>query len=164
MRGSVLALLFLLAVAPVGFSQDAAGEQFLKKLGFTDAEMDKIAAIQQQSQADIQKARAELAIAKAELARLLLNVDAGMKEIEKSVRAAMEWEVQVKLAEISRELKLRKLIGDRKWRRMIQELRQKQEALRGGGTREKTGGSDESKRQRARALLKELRELLGGEN
>jgi transcriptional regulator len=177
MKGGILAVLCVLLVAAAAAAQDAAGEQLLKKLGFADAEIDQIAAIQEQSQAEIQKARAELGIAKAQLSKLLLNVDAGMREIEKAVRAATEWEVQVKLAEITRELKLRKLIGDKKWQKLVQGIRQRQEAIRekargradgadarpdrpdGNTGREQAG--DSSKRQRARALLKELLELLG---
>lgn len=177
MKGGILAVLCVLLVAAAAAAQDTAGEQLLKKLGFTDAEVDQIAAIQEQSRAEIQKARAELNIAKAQLSKLLLNVDASMREIEKAVRAATEWEVQAKLAEITRELKLRKLIGDTKWQKLVQGIRQRQEAIRekaqgrGDGTDARPPGPDGNpgkeqavdslKRQRARALLKELREVLG---
>jgi len=178
MKRIAFAVLCLFAAAAISFAQGAAGEQFMKRIGLTDEQIAQIEAIQQQSQAEIQKAQAELAIAKAQLAKLLLNVEANMKDIEKSVRAATEWEIQMKLAQIARELKLRKLIGDRKWQQFTQELRQRQEALRekaqaadavGKGKAPKAGdkpkgkadGSEASKQQRARTLVKELLDLLG---
>jgi hypothetical protein len=178
MKRIVVAALCLFAAAAICVAQGAAGEQFLKKIGLTDEQITQIEAVQDQSQAEIQKAQAELAIAKAQLAKLLLNVEANMKDIEKSVRAATEWEIQVKLAQIARELKLRKLIGDRKWQQLTQALRQRQEALRekaeapdaaargkapqaGDKPKGKADGSEVSKQQRARTLLKELLDLLG---
>jgi hypothetical protein len=73
------------------------------------------------------------------------------------------------MAEISRELKLRKAIGDRKWQKLVQAIRQRQEAVRekalgrAGGAEAAPQGdkADATKRQRARELLKELRDLLG---
>jgi hypothetical protein len=178
MKHIAVAALCLFAAAAISFAQDAAGEQFLKKIGLTDEQIIRIEAIQDVSQAEIRKAQAELAVAKAQLAKLLLNVEANMKDIEKSVRAATEWEIQVKLAQIARELRLRKLIGDRKWQQLTQALRQRQEALRekaqaaqatGKGKAPQAGdtpkgwanGSEVSKQQRARTLLKELLDLLG---
>ncbi len=170
MRRVATVLACLLLAAAAASAQEAAAEQLLRKIGFTEAEIDKVETIQDQSRAEIQKARAELAIAKAQLAKLLLNIDAGMREVEKAVRAAMEWEVQVKLAEISRELKLRKLIGDRKWQsssRPSARGRRRREKAQGraGGEGPDTAAqgdrADATRRQRARELLRELRDLLG---
>jgi hypothetical protein len=178
MKRIAFAALCFFAAAAISFAQDGASGQFLRKIGLTDEQIAQIEAIQDQSQAEIRKAQAELDIAKAQLSRLLLNVEASMKEIEKSVRAATEWEIQVKLAQIARELKLRKLVGDRKWRQLTQALRQRQEALRekaeapdaaargkaaqaGDKQKGKADGSEVSKQQRARTLLKELLDLLG---
>jgi hypothetical protein len=171
MRRVATVLACLLLAAAAASAQEAAAEQLLRKIGFTEAEVDQVEAIQDQSQAEIQKARAELAIAKAQLAKLLLNVDANLREVEKAVRAAMEWEVQLRMAEISRELKLRKAIGDRKWQKLVQAVRQRQEAVRekvpgraggeGADAAPQGDRADATKRQRARELLKELRDLLG---
>ena len=38
------------------------------------------------------------------------------------VRDAMEWELSIRMAEIGREIAIRKLIGDKKWARLVQAM------------------------------------------
>ena len=60
-------------------------------------------------------ARAELEIIQAQLSRLLLSADADLRKVRTLLKTALDWELEVRLAEIQRELEIRKLLGDRRW-------------------------------------------------
>lgn len=110
--------MLLVAGAAAG-AQDLSSAPGLRKLGLSDEEIRQVTAIQAESRTAIQKARAEIQIVKAQLARLLLNADAAMADVEKVLRAALEWELAVQKTEIERELKIRKLVGDGRWGRIV---------------------------------------------
>ena len=143
----------------------------LKRLGFSAGEIKKITKIYEETQKTVMNARAEIDIYRAELKKLLLNPNVDMKEVEKLLKKSLEWELKMRLAQIEREVKIRKLVGDRKWARLVQYFRrlrlksieagrvriEKQKTRKNIPERKEMKGSRE---ERIRALLKELERLL----
>ena len=164
MRRISLVLVALLLGAILSFAAEGYNPQVLQKLGFSTEQINQLISIQDESRITSQKAQAEIAIAKAELAKLLLNPDASMKDVEKSIRAAMEWETQIKLAQVQRELKIRKLIGDKKWREMMLALRQRIAAAKHVPPKAARGAErgEASQGTKAKAMLKKFTELMRG--
>ncbi len=160
---------FMCFAAASGFAQEYT-QQLLSGLGISDDKITKLLAIQDERQAAMMKAGAQLNLATAQLSALLVDPNVSAAEVEKAVRAAMEWDVQIKLAQIQRELSIRRLIGDAKWRQVNERLRA-QVSMTGGAALNDSGqpgtaggppaGTPESpKEQRIRALLQELVRLL----
>lgn len=157
---AVLGLL-VLAAATAG-AQEVLTNQLAKRLGLTDRQAAQFLAIYADSAADLAKARAEINVQKALLARLLLNASTGEREVERVLRQAMEAELQVRMIQIRRELAARRLIGDRKWlqlREMLKRLAALKErmAARDGSGRQADVEIDADDQE----LLQELSELLG---
>jgi len=152
-----------LAVSTAG-AQDAVQAQLVKRLGLTDQQAEQFVAIYVDSAADLAKARAEINVQKALLAKLLLDVNVGDREVEKVLRQAMEAELQARMVQIRRELAARKLIGDRRWTQLRELLRRltaqkAREAIRDAQGRQAAGGPELDAKERA--LLQDLAELLG---
>jgi hypothetical protein len=164
MKRIIVALgILALAVSTAG-AQDAVQAQLVKRLGLTDQQAEQFVAIYADSAADLAKARAEINVQKAVLAKLLLDVNVSDREVEKVLRQAMEAELQARLVQIRRELAARKLIGDRRWiqlRELLRRLKAQKarEAARDAQGRQAAGGPELDAKERA--LLQDLAELLG---
>ncbi len=164
MKRIIVALgILAFAVSSAG-AQDAVQAQLVKRLGLTDQQAEQFVAIDADSAADLAKARAEINVQKAVLAKLLLDVTVSDREVEKVLRQAMEAELQARLVQIRRELAARKLIGDRRWIQLRELLRRltaqkAREAARDAQGRQAAGGPELDAKERA--LLQGLAELLG---
>ncbi|GEM_PF-2762709 len=165
---AILIVLFVMATISV-YSQTQAelNEQVLTRLGFTDDEIKGLMAIQEETQKTIVLAKAEMDIYRAELKKLLLNPDVNMKDVEKILRQSMEWELKMRLAQIKREVESRKLVGDKKWARLVQYLRKvaqrkKLNRVNNNVQRPKAGAPrlNPSREERIKALIRELEKLL----
>jgi hypothetical protein len=164
MKRIIVVLGILALVASTAGAQDAVQAQLVKRLGLTDQQAEQFVAIYGDSAADLAKARAEINVQKALLAKLLLDVNVSDREVEKVLRQAMEAELQARLVQIRRELATRKLIGDRRWiqlREMLRRLtaQKAREAIRDTQGRQAAGGPELDAKERA--LLQDLAELLG---
>jgi hypothetical protein len=164
MKRIIVVLGILALVASTAGAQDAVQAQLVKRLGLTDQQAEQFVAIYGDSAADLAKARAEINVQKALLAKLLLDVNVSDREVEKVLRQAMEAELQARLVQIRRELATRKLIGDRRWiqlREMLRRLtaQKAREAIRDTQGRQAAGGPELDAKERA--LLQGLAELLG---
>jgi len=146
MRRFLLPLALMALVAAGAFAQGYS-QQLLKGLGLNDSQITQILSIQDATQATLAKDRAQLRVATAQVAAMLVDQNVAMADVEKAVRAANEWEVQIRLAQIQRELSIRKLIGDSKWRELVRAVR-----TRFTGT---------AREQRIRSLLRQLNSLNG---
>lgn len=105
-----------LALLLVG-SLSAQGEirQELKRLDLTPDQTKELVKIIRDSQAELEKDRAEIKVAQAQLSRLLLDENPNRGDLEKQVRIATEWDFKVKMLRIDRSLKIRALVGKDKW-------------------------------------------------
>ena len=157
----VLLSILALAVSTAG-AQEVVQAQLVKRLGLTDQQAEQFVAIYADSAADLAKARAEINVQKALLAKLLLDVNVSDREVEKVLRQAMEAELQVRMIQIRRELAGRRLIGDKRWRQLRDLLRRfaalkARQAARDAPARAAPPELDE----KDLALLQELADLLG---
>lgn len=163
MKRTFIVIVLLAVALAAGGAQAEYSQQVLKQLGLTEAQVQKLADIQDQSQAEIAAAQADAAVARAELTRLLVPADPDMAAVEKAVRTAADADVKIKLSQIRRELAVRKTIGDRKWRQLVALLRStassRADAAGTGGGGGAAAGT--ARDQRVRALLKELLDLVG---
>jgi tellurite resistance protein len=162
MKRIIVVLGILAFAASLGGAQEVVKAQLVKRLGLSEQQAERFVAIYADSAAELARARAEINVQKAILAKLLLDVDANEREVEKVVRQAMEAEVQARMIQIRRELAARKLIGDRRWMQLRELLRRltiqkAREALRDAPDRAGDGELD----AKERALLQDLADLLG---
>ncbi len=159
----IIVFLGLLAFAAAAAgAQEAVPAQLAKRLGLTDPQAERFVAIYADSAADLAKARAEINVQKALLAKLLLDAAASEREVERILRQAMEAELQVRMIQIRRELAARKLIGDRRWlqvRELLKRLAAQKAREAARGTRQ--GADDAELDAKERAVLQELADLLG---
>jgi hypothetical protein len=157
---SVLGLLAL-AAAWAG-AQEPLPAQVAKRLGVTDQQAGQFIAIYADSAADLAKAKAEINVQKALLAKLLLDAAASEREVERILRQAMEAELQVRMIQIHRELAARKLIGDRKWLQLRELLKRLANLKERAAAREALGRQGDGELDaKDQALLQELSRLLG---
>jgi hypothetical protein len=95
----------------------------MEKMGLDEEEIEKAGGIQEAAENRIKVARAEQEILKAKLKRELINTDADIDTVEEILRDSLEWELEIQLAQIERDLELRNLLGDDAWARMNLYLR-----------------------------------------
>jgi hypothetical protein len=164
MKRVLVILAILTLVASLAGAQVAAKNLLVKRFGLTEQQAEKFVAIYADSAIELAKARAEVNVQKALLARLLLDVDASEREVEKVLRQAIEAEVQVRMIQIRRELATRKLIGDRRWIQLREMLRRLADvkvraAIRDAPARQAAGETELDATEQV--LLQELADLLG---
>jgi hypothetical protein len=162
MKRIIVVLGVLVLAASLAGAQEAVKSLLVKRLGLTDPQAEKFIAIYTDSAEELAKARAEIAVQKALLAKLLLDVNVSDREVEKVLRQAMEAEIQVRMTQIRRELAARKLIGDKRWRQLRDLLRRlaaqkARSAARNAPARPAQPELDEKEQ----ALLQELADVLG---
>jgi hypothetical protein len=159
----IIAFLGMLAfVATAAGAQEVVPAQLAKRLGLTDQQAERFVAIYADTAVDLAKARAEINVQKALLAKLLLDAAASEREVERILRQAMDAEVQVRMIQIRRELAARKLIGDRRWLQVRELLRRLAAQKAREAARDGRQAADNAELDaKERALLQELADLLG---
>jgi hypothetical protein len=123
MKRVLLTVLILLCISASAFSQDGIEAPLLEKLGFTEAQIEAVEEIRYEAQKTIQVAQAELEIVRARLKKLLLDAGADMREVEAMLREAMTYELKIRLTQIEQELKIRRLLGEENWDKLVRAMR-----------------------------------------
>jgi hypothetical protein len=159
MKRFIVVLGILVLAVSSASAQDSAKTVLVKRFDLTDKQADKLIAIYVDSRPGLRKAQAEVNVQKAVLAKLLLDADANMREVEKVLRQAMEAELQVRMIQVQRELDARKLIGDRRWTKLRDVMRRLTalKARRAAAQATDEGDIDAGDQ----ALLQDLTDLLG---
>jgi hypothetical protein len=108
----------------VGFSygQDWDNPEALKRLALNEQEVEKIRVIFEETEREIREARLEIDVLRAQLRKLLFEEQVNMREVERMLRQSLEWELKERMAQIRRQVELRKLLGDAKYARMSQTM------------------------------------------
>jgi hypothetical protein len=120
MKRITLILVILLALTVSGtYAQNMGNFDELRKLGLTDDEIRKVTEINLATEQEKREAQLELNILKAQLEKLLAGIDPDMRQVEKLLRDSTEWKVKSELAEIKKRVEIRKLIGEEKWRKLL---------------------------------------------
>jgi hypothetical protein len=89
--------------------------QEVKRLDLTEAQMVDVVKVIHDAQGDLDKARADVQVSRAQLARLLLDDNPVRADLEKQVRQGLEGDFKVRMMRIDRSLKIRAIVGKDKW-------------------------------------------------
>ncbi len=111
--------LLLCMIAAGAFAQEIDNPQILRKLGLTEEEIIQIMKIQRETQKVQIEAQIELNLYKAQLEKILFYPDVDMKEVEKILKASMEWKLRFELAKIRRRVEVRKIMGEERWEKLL---------------------------------------------
>ena len=125
----IITLVFVL-LAAFASAQVRPEVEILEKLDIDEQDIEKIQEINTETNDTVQKAQAEVNIIRARIERLLLDADVSLGEVEKLLRSALEWELKIRMAQIERELSIRRTIGDEKWVRLREARRRLKERRR----------------------------------
>jgi hypothetical protein len=119
-----LLLFVVMGLMAVGFSygQDWDNPEVLKRLDLNEQEVEKIRVIFEETEREIREARLEIDVLRAQLRKLLYEDQVNMREVERMLRQSLEWELKERMAQIRRQVELRKLLGDAKYARMSQTM------------------------------------------
>jgi hypothetical protein len=109
-------------------AQAGSAERLLQSLGLTEDEIEQVIEVERESAVRTARLRADLDVQKAALARLLLDESPTMRLVERNLRASADIEVQIRLVEIERELRIRRIVGTDRWTRIVQAQRVRREA------------------------------------
>ncbi len=132
MKRKAVAVLLLALAAGAAFAQSDEDRWAWQKLGLGEEQIGQVRDIFERADKVIREARAEIDVLKAELRRLLLREPVDMEQVEKQLRASLEWEYRLRLAQIRRQVDLRRLLGDETYARLMQALRERQHRGRMG--------------------------------
>lgn len=124
----VIVVAVVLAIAFAGTS--VAGAQGMRGKGapmgsalrdfkLEQAEIDKIEEVLKTSEEAIAKAKAEIQVVQAKVARLMLEKDPSTEQIGALVKESLDWEYKVRMAQIERQVAIRQIVGDERWSLMF---------------------------------------------
>ena len=131
MRRRMVAVLLLALAAAAAFGQAEEDWRVWQRLGLSEEQIEQARGIFERTQKSVHEARAEIDVLKAELRRLLLREPVDMAQVEKQLRASLEWEYRLRLAQISRQVELRRLLGDRDYARLMEAIGRRREGREG---------------------------------
>jgi Spy/CpxP family protein refolding chaperone len=134
----------------------AAGEKAAKKLGLQPKELDQIEKILDRNEEAIGKARAEIQILQARITRLLLEKEPPMDQVKALVKESLDWELQVRMAQIERQIAIRKVVGEERWAGVMKLMRGPL-ARAGKALKQAAAGKEAAILQRVQSMLERLR-------
>ena len=119
MKTMAFAATLLLLIGYVASAQPIDSSEILEKFGLNDREIEQVMAIQRETERTIQETRIELNLLKAQLEKLLFDIEVDMNQVEKLLRQSIEWKLKSELAEIRRRIELRKIFGEERWAKFL---------------------------------------------
>lgn len=164
-----LALIFVFGIiGAIAFAQEPTPkfppepeEAAMQRLGISEEKIQSFRRITEETVEKVRTAEAEVEIAKAQLKRMLIDSRVDLTEVEKLLRQAMEWELQIRLAQITREVKTRQLLGERQYRLLMLAMERIKDQ-RARHMEAEIRRWNPERIERLRKLLRELVELAGG--
>ena len=91
MRARIVAAVLLVLAAAAAFGQAGEDRRVWQKLGLSEEQSGQARAIFERTEKSVREARAEIDVLKAELRRLLVREPVDMAQVEKQLRASLEW-------------------------------------------------------------------------
>lgn len=128
----LLALASVPAFAQVGPAGKDAVRSWLKDLRITDQEMAALKDAVAKDEEMIAKARADIRIQQSSIARLMLETQPDKAAIGAAVDASLQAEKTLRLAQIDRQIALRTILGEERWRKILRLIREARIVERGG--------------------------------
>ncbi len=128
-RFALAGLLLCLGLALV-FGQEADDRKVWTRLGLSEEEISRLTAIFDSTERTVRQSRLEIEVLKAQLKKTLFQDPVDMNEVERLLRASLDWEYKLRLAQITRQVQVRQLLGDRKYARLFEALRKRRQDAR----------------------------------
>ncbi|HOX33724.1 MAG TPA: hypothetical protein PLB91_15440 [Spirochaetales bacterium] len=160
---AALALAFGLAASAAADSRDAkerpqeepkySGRLALARLELGAEELERIEAILEKDEEAVAKARAEVRILQAKLARLMLERSVPMDQVQALVKESLEWEYTSRMIQIRRQVEIKQVLGDERWASLFRLGRSLPLDKEG---KEALGKMDRERRERLLAILRRL--------
>jgi hypothetical protein len=119
MRRLMIAGLLLTGLIVTAAAQDIDrlfdNDKVRQDLSLTDKEVQDLKNLWNDTQKQMELARADREVRASELKRLLLETPVNMSAVQKSLRDAMDVEYRLRLAQIDRAVKAKEILGDKRW-------------------------------------------------
>jgi len=133
MKRTALIVVLLAACAGAALAQDWDNPQLLAKAGLSEQEIAEVTAVFDDTEKIIQGARLEIDVLRAQLRKLLFAEEqkVEMREVERLLRSSLEWELKERMAQVRRQVELRRILGDRRYAHIIAQLRERLRRERG---------------------------------
>jgi hypothetical protein len=116
MKQIAVALLFVAATSAVMAQTNA---NVLRQLDFSLDEIEKMEDIQEAAVEVMEPAQAQVDVIKQKLTRLLLKEDVDLGEVEQLLRQSLQWELKIRMAVITQQVEIRRIVGDQRWAVML---------------------------------------------
>lgn len=127
MKKMWLICLLLCMISAGAFAQRIDDPQILRELGLKEEEIIQIMKIQGETEKVKRESQIELNLYKAQLEKILFSPDVDLEEVEKILRASMEWKLKSELAEIRRRVEIRKILGEERWEKFLSTLKMRRQ-------------------------------------
>jgi Spy/CpxP family protein refolding chaperone len=123
------AVLFAFVASGMVFAQarpmgQNAVRGWMKALKLSDSELAKISDLANSQEKEIAKARADIQVCQANIARLMLEADPDLQAIDAQVEKSLEAEKAIRMAQISRQIEVRKVLGEERWKVVLMLVRE----------------------------------------
>ncbi len=122
-----IGLSLLLVLPAVLFGQNHRGDRAdreiienLERLRFSEEEIEAINEVQNRFVESRRIPTAELEVLRAQISREMVEQNPDLEEIEDLIRQGIEFEIQLRMAEIRRGIELQEILGQRRWAQMKQ--------------------------------------------
>ncbi|HRY56309.1 MAG TPA: hypothetical protein P5142_16930, partial [Spirochaetia bacterium] len=130
-----------------------SGRLALARLELGAEELERIEAILEKDEEAVAKARAEVRILQAKLARLMLERSVPMDQVQALVKESLEWEYTSRMIQIRRQVEIKQVLGDERWASLFRLGRSLPLDKEG---KEALGKMDRERRERLLAILRRL--------
>jgi hypothetical protein len=133
----------------------------IKALDISPDDMQKIEAVLAKDEAAIARKRGDVKVAQTQIARLLLEANPQIDQIGALVKQAQAAEYDLRMMQISRQIEVKKIIGDRRWAILYRFATAAGKALKAGKLKEafSEGRLDKAQLEAWRRLLSYARRL-----
>ena len=129
----ILLLAFVaIAIAQPGPAGRDAVRSWLKDLKISEEDLKKMTEVVSYKETMIAKARADIRINQANISRYMLDTDPDMAAIAEEVEASLKAEKSIRLAQIERQIAVRKIFGEDRWKKVLMLIREARMSERRG--------------------------------
>ena len=122
-------LVLLLTISMFAIAQDQSSTSDLaNRLGVSEDDLEIIERFQREKNRIVIPARAQIQVLQADLTHLLTLERTDLSEVESLLRQSLEYELQIRMAEIRLQLSVRDSLGRQKWTRLMQTINRYRES------------------------------------
>jgi paraquat-inducible protein B len=117
MKQATLLTLVLILGTGLGAQEEIAA--LFRGVELTSQEREAIRQTIVETQEVIARAQVEMNFHKAQLERLLFDINVSEAEVEELMKQTLEWRLQSEMARLRRRIRLRKILGDERWAQVV---------------------------------------------